>query len=76
MGDEKKGFHGAGASAEKRMKQGLRVFEKYLSLIRLRERVIFDITFSLSTVSDRSSFRAKSDCMNVPHGCNKIHTIF
>lgn len=29
------------------------MFEKYPSLIRSRERVIFDITFPSSTVSDR-----------------------
>lgn len=62
----KKGFHGAGASAKKRMKQGPRVFEKYPSLIRPRECVIFDITFPLSTVSYRSPFCAKSGCTNVP----------
>lgn len=42
------------------------MFEKYPSLIRSRERIIFVITFPSSTVSDRSPFRAKSGCLNVP----------
>lgn len=66
MGDVKRGFYGAGASAEKRIKQEPRMFEKYLSPIRSHGHVIFDITFPSSTVCDRSPFREKSGCMNAP----------
>lgn len=79
----KKGLHSIGA-AEKRTRWGSRMFEKYLSFIRLHERVIFDITSPrLSIVSDRLTFCVKSGCINVSGvtihsflGTNKVDNIF